>query len=99
MRTDPQHNQELKSQPPGDAVAARIERVIRSEFELPASLPVRTTDPLDMWVHDELDRTELVLDLEEAFGCVIPDDEIDRIETVGGLIVYLEDRVKRGTAR
>lgn len=40
---------------------------------------------------DSLAIVELVLALEEKFDVKIPDDEVDRIKTVGDAIKYIEE--------
>jgi len=42
---------------------------------------------------DSLDIVELVMELEEQFGVDIPDEEAEKISTVGGAIKYIEERV------
>ena len=41
---------------------------------------------------DSLDIVELVMELEEEFGVAIPDEEAERIKTVGDAIDYLAKR-------
>jgi acyl carrier protein len=41
---------------------------------------------------DSLDIVELVMELEEEFGVTIPDDEAEKIKTVGDAIDYLAKR-------
>jgi acyl carrier protein len=41
---------------------------------------------------DSLDVVELVMALEEKFGCEIPDDEAEKILTVGDAINYIESK-------
>jgi len=43
---------------------------------------------------DSLDIVELVMALEEAFGQEIPDDEAEKLVTVGDVIKYTEDHQK-----
>ncbi|ODN69590.1 acyl carrier protein [Methylobrevis pamukkalensis] len=38
---------------------------------------------------DSLDTVELVMAFEEEFGCEIPDDAADTIQTVGDAVNYL----------
>jgi len=40
---------------------------------------------------DSLDTVELVMALEEAFGQDIPDEEAEKLQTVGDVIKYLEE--------
>jgi acyl carrier protein len=39
---------------------------------------------------DSLDIVELVMELEEEFGVTIPDDQAEKIKTVGEAIDYIE---------
>jgi len=41
---------------------------------------------------DSLDTVELVMMFEEEFGCEIPDDAAETIETVGDAVKFLEQR-------
>jgi acyl carrier protein len=41
---------------------------------------------------DSLDDVELVMELEEEFGVTIPDEEAEKIKTVGDAIDYLAKR-------
>ena len=41
---------------------------------------------------DSLDTVELVMALEEEFGLEIPDEEAEKILTVGAAIQYIKDR-------
>ncbi|RRD88779.1 acyl carrier protein [Conchiformibius steedae] len=41
---------------------------------------------------DSLDTVELVMALEEAFGCEIPDEDAEKITTVQAAIDYVNER-------
>ena len=43
---------------------------------------------------DSLDIVELVMAFEEEFGIEIPDQEIEKIATVGQAIKYIKKRIK-----
>jgi acyl carrier protein len=43
---------------------------------------------------DSLDTVELVMALEEEFGMEIPDEEAEKLQTVGDVIKYVEDLQK-----
>lgn len=43
---------------------------------------------------DSLDTVELIMEFEKAFGLNIPDDEAEKISTVGDAISYIEEHAK-----
>jgi acyl carrier protein len=42
---------------------------------------------------DSLDTVELVMDFEEEFDLEIPDEEAEKLTTVGSAIKYLEEKL------
>ena len=43
---------------------------------------------------DSLDTVEVVMALEEEFGVEIPDEDAEKITTVGQSVKYIEDKLK-----
>jgi acyl carrier protein len=43
---------------------------------------------------DSLDTVELVMALEEEFGQEIPDEEAEKLQSVGDVVKFIEDRQK-----
>lgn len=43
---------------------------------------------------DSLDTVELVMALEEEFGIEIPDEEAEKIQTVGDAVKYIEEKAQ-----
>lgn len=43
---------------------------------------------------DSLDLVELVMALEEEFDIEIPDEDAEKIQTIGDAIAYLKERVE-----
>ncbi len=41
---------------------------------------------------DSLDTVELVMAFEEEFGAEIPDEDAEKLTTVGGVITYLSEK-------
>ena len=39
---------------------------------------------------DSLDKVELIMELEEEFGLEIPDEEAEKLATVGDAVKYIE---------
>jgi acyl carrier protein len=44
---------------------------------------------------DSLDTVELVMSFEEEFGAEIPDEDAEKLQTVGDVIRYIEERVNK----
>jgi acyl carrier protein len=43
---------------------------------------------------DSLDTVELIMEFEKEFNMAIPDDQAEKIGTVGDAITYIEENVK-----
>ncbi len=43
---------------------------------------------------DSLDTVELIMELEKEFNIAIPDDQAEKINTVGDAIAYIESNTK-----
>jgi acyl carrier protein len=43
---------------------------------------------------DSLDIVELVMAMEEEFDIEIPDDDAERIQTIGDAIAYLKEKIE-----
>jgi acyl carrier protein len=43
---------------------------------------------------DSLDTVELIMEFEKEFNIAIPDDQAEKISTVGEAIKYIEDNTK-----
>lgn len=43
---------------------------------------------------DSLDTVELIMEFEKEFGISLPDDQAEKISTVGDAIAYIENNAK-----
>lgn len=43
---------------------------------------------------DSLDTVELIMEFEKEFGISVPDDQAEKISTVGDAIAYIENNAK-----
>jgi len=49
---------------------------------------------------DSLDTVELIMEFEKEFNIAIPDDQAEKIATVGDAVKYIEDNTtRRGSVR
>ena len=44
---------------------------------------------------DSLDYAELVMEFEQTFDVKIPDDDAEKMQTIGQAVAYIESKVKR----
>ena len=52
----------------------------------------RSSSFVDDLKADSLDVVELVMEFEDEFGITIPDDDYEKIKSVGDAIDYIEER-------
>jgi acyl carrier protein len=45
---------------------------------------------------DSLDYAELVMEFEQNFDVKIPDADAEKLQTVGGIVKYLNEKMKAG---
>jgi len=78
-------------------VASVEERVIDIVAEQ-LGAPKENVKPETSFVNDlgadSLDTVELVMELEEEFDITIPDDEAEKIQTVGEAVKYIEEHTQ-----
>jgi len=43
---------------------------------------------------DSLDTVELIMEFEKEFNIAIPDDQAEKIQTVGDAVTYIEENAK-----
>ena len=47
---------------------------------------------------DSLDYAELVMDFEQTFDIKIPDDDAEKMQTIGQAVKYIESKLKKWVA-
>lgn len=76
------------------SVAQEVKEIVVEQLGVD---PAQITDEasfIDDLGADSLDTVELVMALEEKFGLEIPDEEAEKITTVGQAIKYIEEKTK-----
>jgi acyl carrier protein len=75
-------------------VEAKVKEIIIEQLNVDKDAVVPAAKFVDDLGADSLDTVELVMALEEAFSLDIPDDEAEKIGTVGDAINYIKAHAK-----
>ncbi|KRK65658.1 hypothetical protein FC72_GL000102 [Companilactobacillus tucceti DSM 20183] len=72
----------------------KIKAMIVDKFEVDSDTVKNETSFVDDLDADSIDLVEFVLELEEEFGQEIPDEDAEKITTVGQAVSYIKDHQK-----
>jgi acyl carrier protein len=76
------------------AVAEKVKKMIVEQLGVNESEVVPEAKFIDDLGADSLDIVELVMALEDEYGIEIPDEDAEKIETVGDAIRYIAEHIK-----
>lgn len=72
-------------------VLEKVKKILSDHFDVEEdSITPDTTIQGDLGA-DSLDVVDLLMSIEDEFELEIPDEETDKIKTVGELVQYIED--------
>jgi acyl carrier protein len=74
-------------------IAARVKKIVVEQLGVDAGQVTEDANFVDDLGADSLDTVELVMALEEEFGCEIPDEAAEKIVTVKQAIAYIEANI------
>jgi acyl carrier protein len=74
------------------AVTDKVKSIIAEQLGVKVEEVIPTASFIDDLGADSLDTVELVMALEEEFGIEIPDEDAEKITTVGDAIKYIEEK-------
>jgi len=77
------------------AVFDKVKKVVVEQLGVSDDEVKREASYVDNLGADSLDTVELVMALEEAFGMEIPDEDAEKIKTVGDTVNYVMSHVKK----
>ncbi len=77
------------------SVEEKVKELIVQQLGVSESEVVPEAKFIDDLGADSLDLVELVMALEDEYGIDIPDEDVEKIVTVGDAIKYLEQRVSQ----
>ena len=76
------------------SVEARVADLIVEQLGVSREEVVAKASFVDDLGADSLDIVELVMSMEESFNIEIPDDEAEKIQTIGDAVSYLEEHAE-----
>ena len=74
------------------AVSEKIKSIIAEQLGVKPEEATENAKFIDDLGADSLDTVELVMALEEEFGIEIPDEDAEKMTTVGEAIKYIEQK-------
>ena len=75
-------------------VAAKVKAIIVDKLGVEEADVVETASFTNDLGADSLDTVELIMEFEKEFGISIPDDQAEKIGTVGDAVSYIEANAK-----
>lgn len=75
-------------------IEKKVKSIVMEKLQVEESAVVENASFVDDLGADSLDTVELVMDFEEKFGVEIPDEDAEKIRTVGDAIKYLEEKTQ-----
>jgi acyl carrier protein len=73
-------------------VAERVKKIVVEHLGVDESKVTEGTSFIDDLGADSLDTVELVMAFEEEFGCEIPDEEAENIQTIKDAIKFIDSQ-------
>lgn len=74
-------------------IEAKVKQIVMSKLPVEESQIVPEANFIDDLRADSLDTVELVMAFEDEFGISIPDEDQDKLRTVGSAIEYLKEKL------
>jgi acyl carrier protein len=75
-------------------VAERVKAIIMDKLGVEASEITNEANFTNDLGADSLDTVELIMEFEKEFNIAIPDDQAEKIGTVGQAVAFIEQNVK-----
>ncbi|OGV39105.1 MAG: acyl carrier protein [Lentisphaerae bacterium GWF2_45_14] len=78
------------------SIAEKVKKIVVEQLGVSEDQVAEDAKFIEDLGADSLDQVELVMALEEEFGADIPDEDAEKMTTVGEAIKYIEGRQKNG---
>ncbi len=79
-----------------DEVEEKVIEIVAEQMSVDKSEITRETSFVNDLNADSLDTVELVMEFEDEFELSIPDEEAEKIQTVGQAIDYIKEHCSKG---
>ena len=79
-----------------DDVEAKVKAIVAEQLGVDQAEITRETSFVSDLNADSLDTVELVMEFEDEFDMSIPDEEAEKIQTVGQAVDYIEQNAAKG---
>ena len=77
------------------AAEEKVKAIIAEQLGVKPEEVTPTASFIDDLGADSLDTVELVMALEEEFGVEIPDEDAEKMTTVGDAIKYIDEKITK----
>lgn len=71
-------------------VLEKVKMILADQLEVEEDTITAETDIQDDLGADSLDVVDLIMSLEDEFEIEVPDEDIEKLRTVGALVSYIE---------
>ncbi len=77
------------------AIEEKVKEIITKQMDASKDQVTPETSFVNDLGADSLDTVELVMEFEDAFDINIPDEEAEKIQTVGDALKYIKAHIKK----
>lgn len=74
-------------------VFEKVKKIISEQLEVDQSIISESSTITGDLGADSLDLVDLAMSIEDEFDIELSDEALDKIKSVGDLVVYIEDRI------
>ena len=72
----------------------KVKKIIVDQLDVEEDKVTEAASITDDLGADSLDVVDLVMSFEEEFDMEIPDDQVEKIKTVGDIVKFIEEKVE-----
>ena len=72
----------------------KVKKIIVDQLDVEKDKVTEAASITDDLGADSLDVVDLVMSFEEEFDIEIPDDQVEKIKTVGDIVKFIEEKVE-----